>query len=89
MRRVQGPAGMPSTHPGMEPSSGAGPDLPPYKGRVTAVCDGIVSSVLSTVRFERTLPSAYEDSVCLERLEPSTSGISGRPLCHIGVRALG
>jgi hypothetical protein len=35
---------MPSTHPGMEPPSGAGPDLPPYKSRVTAVCDGMVRS---------------------------------------------
>ena len=26
--------------PGMEPSPGADPGLPPYRGRVTAVCDG-------------------------------------------------
>ena len=29
-----------ATHPGMEPSPGADPGLLPYKGRVTAVCDG-------------------------------------------------
>ena len=29
-----------SNHPGMEPSPGADPGLLPYKGRVTAVCDG-------------------------------------------------
>ena len=38
--RFQGPAGMPATHPGMEPSPGADPGLLPYRGRVTAVCDG-------------------------------------------------
>jgi hypothetical protein len=31
---------MPATHPGMEPSPGADPGLLPYRGRVTAVCDG-------------------------------------------------
>jgi hypothetical protein len=41
VRRFQGPAGMPATHPGMEPSPGADPGLLPYKGRVTAVCDGV------------------------------------------------
>jgi hypothetical protein len=40
VRRFQGPAGLPATHPGMEPSPGADPGLPPYRGRVTAVCDG-------------------------------------------------
>jgi hypothetical protein len=40
VRRFQGPAGMPATHPGMEPSPGADPSLLPYGGRATAVCDG-------------------------------------------------
>ena len=31
---------MPATHLGMEPSPGADPGLLPYRGRVTAVCDG-------------------------------------------------
>src|SRR6185369_14816208 len=39
---------------GLEPSSGANPDLPIYRNGVTVVCDGVVSPV----RFERTLPSA-------------------------------
>ena len=33
-------AGDAATHPRMEPSPGADPGLLPYRGRVTAVCDG-------------------------------------------------
>lgn len=40
VRRLQGPAGMPAIHPGTEPPPGADPGLLPYRGRVTAVCDG-------------------------------------------------
>jgi hypothetical protein len=48
------PVVLPIRRSRMEPSPGAGPGLTPYKGAVTTVCDGMVSSV----RFERTLPSA-------------------------------
>lgn len=75
VRWIQRPAGMPATHPGAEPSPGADPGLTPYRGAVTAVCDGGVSPV----RFERTLPSAsgwcllplgYEDMEPPSGVEP-------------------
>jgi hypothetical protein len=40
VRRFQDWPGCQQPHPGMEPSPGADPGLLPYRGRVTAVCDG-------------------------------------------------
>src|SRR6478736_6037351 len=66
VRRFQGPAGMPATHPGMEPSPGADPGLLPYRGRVTAVCDGgapaqaMAVASASRTRRQCLLPLGYE-----------------------------
>ena len=43
VRRFQGPAGMPATHPGMEPPPGADPGHPPYKGGAAAVRGGVAA----------------------------------------------
>jgi hypothetical protein len=87
----------------MEPSPGADPGLPPYRGKVTAVCDGrapaqamAVASAsrtngespclrrcwVSSVRFERTLPSY--SAMCLlppgyEDVEPPPGADPGHP----------
>jgi hypothetical protein len=46
---------MPATHPGMEPSPGADPGLLPYRGRVTAVCDGRApAQAMAVVSASRT-----------------------------------
>ena len=104
--------GMPATHPGMEPSPGADPGLLPYRGRVTAVCDGgapaqamAVASAsrtnrrspclrrcwVSSVRFERTLPSA--SCWCLlplgyEDVEPPPGADPGHPPYEGGAAAV-
>ena len=46
---------MPATHLGMEPSPGADPGLLPYRGRVTAVCDGRApAQAMAVVSASRT-----------------------------------
>jgi hypothetical protein len=70
VRRFQGPAGMPATHLGMEPSPGADPGLLPYRGRVTAVCDGgAPAQAMAVVSASRTNGSlrAYAGAGCPRR----------------------
>ena len=95
----------------MEPSPGADPGLPPYRGRLTAVCDGMaptqamaVTSAsrtpqgppclgrcwVSSVRFERTLPSASWRLLPLgyEDVEPPPGADPGRPPYEGGAAAV-
>ena len=70
VRRFQGPAGMPATHPGMEPSPGADPGFLPYRGRVTAVCDGRApAQAMAVVSASRTNGSlrAFAGAGCPRR----------------------
>ena len=82
MRHVQSVTGMPSTHPGMEPSSGADPDLPPYKGRDTAACDGVRSAGFEpAVTWLSTRPVyllRHEHMEPLARIERAASDLRGR-----------
>ena len=62
--------GCPATHPGMEPSPGADPGLLPYRGRVTAVCDGKApAQAMAVVSASRTNGSlrAYAGAGCPRR----------------------
>jgi hypothetical protein len=62
--------GCPATHPGMEPSPGADPGLLPYRGRVTAVCDGKApAQAVAVVSASRTNGSlrAYAGAGCPRR----------------------
>jgi hypothetical protein len=91
--RFQGPAGD-ATHPGMEPSPGADPGLLPYRGRVTAVCDGgapaQAMAVASASRTRRRspclrrclLPLGYED------VEPPPGADPGHPPYEGGAAAV-
>ena len=92
--RFQGPAEDASTHPGMEPSPGADPGLLPYRGRVTAVCDGgapaqamAVASASQTRRRSPCLrrcllPLGYED------VEPPPGADPGHPPYEGGAAAV-
>src|SRR6185312_8117474 len=79
---------MPATHPGMEPSPGADPGLLPYRGRVTAVCDGgapaQAMAVASASRTRRRclLPLGYED------VEPPPGADPGHPPYEGGAAAV-
>ena len=79
--RFQGPAGDASNHPGMEPSPGADPGLLPYRGRVTAVCDGgapaQAMAVASASRTNRRSP-------CLRRV----LGVLGAIRTHTAQRLM-
>ena len=72
---------MPATHPGMEPSPGADPGLLPYRGRVTAVCDGgapaQAMAVASASRTNRRSP-------CLRRV----LGVLGAIRTHTAQRLM-
>jgi hypothetical protein len=52
----------------MEPSPGADPGLPPYRGRVTAVCDGGGTGASDGGRFRFT---DHTGSPCLRRCRVS------------------
>ena len=75
---------MPVTHPGMEPSPGADPGLLPYRGRVTAVCDGgapaQAMAVASASRTRRRclLPLGYEDVEPPPGADPGPSAVRRR-----------
>ena len=104
VRRFQGPAGMPATHPGMEPSPGADLGLLPYRGRTTAVCDGRApAQAMAVASASRTTGGlrSYADARCprcdsnAQRTVPQTVasaiGLRGRGAavrCRTGPSAL-
>jgi len=79
---------MPATHPGMEPSPGADPGLLPYKGRVTAVCDGMASTqAMAVVSASRTSGGlrAYAGAGCPRRESTRTvSDLDAAPPTKLG-----
>ena len=76
----------------MKPSPGADPGLRPYKGRVTAVCDGIVPSA----RLERALSAASGLCLChwATRAWSLWAGLNGllrftrAALCQVSYRGM-
>src|SRR5215831_7797317 len=91
VRRFQGPAGMPATHPGMEPSPGADPSLLPYRGRITAVCDGRApAQAMAVASASRTTGGlrAYAGARCPRcGSNAHLYGSLDRCLCHWATRA--
>ena len=65
----------------MEPSPGADPGLPPYRGRVTAVCDGMApAQVIAVV-------SAFTDQEAVSVLTPLL-GVPGAIRTHTAQRLM-
>jgi hypothetical protein len=94
---------MPATHPGMEPSPGADPGLLPYRGRVTAVCDGRApAQAMAVVSASRTngvlggsrtravsdLDAAPPTKLGYEDVEPPPGADPGHPPYGSGAAAV-
>ena len=75
-----------SNPPGMEPPPGADPGLPPYRGRVTAVCDGkALAQAMAVASASRSTGSpclrrCWLSSVRFERTLPAPHAGASLPL---------